>query len=359
MMAADGTFGAQGIDRKAFNLTVSGANNGGLLNISPWPSLGDTDMAQITIRHLLDHKSGFDTPDCIFRDGSRQIATEMSLGRPPTNPERIRWMLGKPLPYTPGASFYYSNFGYMVLGYIVEQHGGGYLSFLRSRVLTAAGWIPESELAIGKTLVAGRLAREPRYSNGGTGQSVFDYTAPIESLSTSYGGEFDMEALLGAGNLVASAPAMLDFGNRFRIFYPNAGVPVTGPLTDDGHDGGLAGLSSKIEVLPGNTVIFFAFNKDNSVGGLWPQIKSTIQAGTAFTWPATTSDGHWIALPAGDPNAGYGGYDAPWQGFGSSLTKTNNGSRLRLKAGASNWTGTISKRVRLDAPLGSARIGVP
>ena len=360
MLASDGAFGANGIDRKAFNLTVNGTNNGGLLSITPFQSLGDSRMAQITIRHLLDHTSGFDGPDCIFRDGSRQVANDLGLNAPPSRVDRIRWMLHQTLTSTPGTNFVYSNFGFMVLGHIIDTYGGGYINFIRNRVLTAALWVPTADVNHGRTLVGNRLPREPGYTITGNGQSVFDYSPPIDSLPYPYGGEFDLEALLGAGSLVASGHAMLTFANGWHLWYPNAGVPVTQGFPQEGyiHDGGLSGLNTRLQGRGDGVSIYLAFNRVDSVGPPFDSISALIDSGTGFTWPSTTSDGFWVSLPESDPTAGYGGYHSLWQGFGSSLTKASDGTRMRLKPGTSPWTGRITKRIRLDAPEGVARLGV-
>jgi CubicO group peptidase (beta-lactamase class C family) len=294
------------------------------------------------------------------------MANEMGISRSPTRLERMQWMLHQPLPHTPGGAFYYSNFGYMVLGYIIDTAagtvpaGGGYATFIHDRVLTMRDWVPQSEFRHGKTLEIDRATREARYLTPNTGQNVFDYSPPISVVSTAYGGEFDLEALLGAGSVVASAPAMLNFASRFRLWYPNAGVPYSGNGDWLIHDGGLAGTSARFVSRGDGVVVFMVFNKDNVVGGAYDQIAPILDAGPGadFTWPSTTSDGHWTTMPEGNPATGYGGYHSPWQGFGSTLDKSHHGSRLRLKPGNSNWTGRISKRVRLDAPEGTVRIGV-
>ena len=60
------------------------------------------------------------------------------------------------------------------------------MNFIRTRVLPPDGWTPASEVHHAATLFAGRLPRESRYSNGGTGQSVFDYSPPIDPSPHSF-----------------------------------------------------------------------------------------------------------------------------------------------------------------------------
>jgi hypothetical protein len=39
------------------------------------------------------------------------------------------------------------------------------------------------------------------------------------------------------------------------------------------------------------------------------------------------------------------------------LSSTTAGTKLHIKSGSSSWTGTISERMRIDAPFGTATIG--
>jgi hypothetical protein len=186
---------------------------------------------------------------------------------------------------------------------------------------------------------------------------VYDYSAPVnDQLPLAYGGEFDMDALLGSGNLVLSAPAMLRFAARFRLWYPDAGLPYTGNGDGYIHDGGLHGVGTRLTARGDGLVIFIA-TAGGSVGTAYNAIDATINGG-GLTWPGTSADGYWTTLPAGNASAGFGGYHAPWQGFASTLTKSGAGGRLRLNPGSSNFTGRITQKLHLDAPLGSARIGV-
>lgn len=47
-----------------------------------------------------------------------------SLAFVPTREETARWMMGVPLDYAPGSTRRYSNFGYMLLGLIIEEVTG-------------------------------------------------------------------------------------------------------------------------------------------------------------------------------------------------------------------------------------------
>ncbi len=55
-------------------------------------------------------------------------------------------------------------------------------------------------------------------------------------------------------------------------------------------------------------------------------------------------------------NAVVGGCDHPLRAMGQALV-VGAEAKLRLQPGSTNWTGTISHKVLIDAPFGTAAIG--
>jgi CubicO group peptidase (beta-lactamase class C family) len=70
-------------------------------------------------------------------------------------------------------------------------------------------------------------------------------------------------------------------------------------------------------------------------------------------WPLKWAPGTVSNLNAPAATDAYSNY----QGFQSALNRVSDGSYLRLRPGSQGWTGTIAKRVRLDAPEGTATLG--
>ncbi|HWB05967.1 MAG TPA: serine hydrolase domain-containing protein [Verrucomicrobiales bacterium] len=376
MLAADGVLGAQGLERRAFRISTNGVSNNGLINVTPFPSLGDARLADITVRHLLEHKGGFfprnaaeagGPGDPVFR--ARDIAADMGVPSPPSRTNVIRWMLGQALRHDPGDNYEYSNFGYLVLGEIIQQVSGmSYVNFLHERVFTPEMWVPQSELEGGLTERISRNAREPWYRGGGDGPSVFDNTDPVEEVDVNYGGQFNMPMLMAHGGLIASAPTMLALGNHYCLDYPDIGQ--LNPPDSENHGGALRGMQTELYRRSDGTVLFIFINKRwvNDLNGdqvpiadLKTTINDLINAGPGnhWSWPDASSDGVWVQMTDRALPDGLGGYNSPWTGFGDAVTKAQPNTRLRLKAGDSNWTGTINKRLRLDAPLGLVRLGIP
>jgi N-acyl-D-amino-acid deacylase len=109
--------GAFDLDARVFDL---------LGDVRPLP--GDTPdprLSRITVRHLLYHTGGWDRA----RSGdpnsfSERVAERMKVPLPITPEQLTRYMMGLRLDFDPGTRRRYSNFGYILLGMIVEKVEG-------------------------------------------------------------------------------------------------------------------------------------------------------------------------------------------------------------------------------------------
>ncbi len=116
-----------------------------IAHLTPAPGATvDPRWEQITVRHLLSHSGGWDRAkpnggfDPIDRPG---IAAAVVNAPAPASPETlIRYMKGMPLDFNPGEKFAYSNFGYIILGRVIERVSGmPYEEYVRARVLGPVG----------------------------------------------------------------------------------------------------------------------------------------------------------------------------------------------------------------------------
>jgi CubicO group peptidase (beta-lactamase class C family) len=114
------------------------------LGIAPWGGvLGDSRITNITVQHLLDHAGGWNqytspVHDPVFR--TIQISTNMGLNYPAAPTNVIAWMFSKPLDFAPGTTNVYSNFGYSLLGRIIEKASGkSYINYIQQDLLGNAG----------------------------------------------------------------------------------------------------------------------------------------------------------------------------------------------------------------------------
>ncbi len=103
----------------------------------------DPRLAAVTVRDLLVHAGGWDSAasgDPQSLPWSRTAAATVGAPDPPDGPAIVRFMLGWGLDFDPGAKSVYSNFGFNVLGRVIEQVAGeGYEDYVAARVLAPAG----------------------------------------------------------------------------------------------------------------------------------------------------------------------------------------------------------------------------
>ena len=125
-------------------------------------STRDPRLDQITVRHLLHHAGGWDKNESYDPMWSVWRTEEGTGAHPPiTCSDVIRFMLGQPLDFDPGTRYAYANFGYCVLGRIIEAASGQeYEEFVREHVLKPIGI---ARMWVGGTRLEERLDDEVRY----------------------------------------------------------------------------------------------------------------------------------------------------------------------------------------------------
>ena len=180
-------------------------------DLKPRPGASvNPDLRRITIRNLLQHSAGWDRDksfDPMFQ--SREIAAALGVPPPAGAEAIIRYMLDKPLQFSPGTSYAYSNFGYCVLGRVIEKTTGErYEDFVRDRILRPAG---VTSMRLGRTRPRDRAPGEVLYygfPGMGLAPSVFP-SGPAE-VPWPYGGFF-LEATDAHGGWIASATDLARF----------------------------------------------------------------------------------------------------------------------------------------------------
>jgi len=167
----------------------------------------DERWPRITLRQLLHHTGGWDRdkhggdPMFIAKEWLARKFPEFPVGSPwPI----IRHQLAQPLDFDPGTRYAYSNFGYCLLGRIIEKvTGQPYETFVQQAVLAPAGI---KRMRLGRRV--DRAADEVRY------YSKSDEDAP---------GAINFEGMDASGGWIASA---VDMG-RFTAALDN---PQRSPL---------------------------------------------------------------------------------------------------------------------------------
>lgn len=193
----------------------------------------DPRLARITVRQLLQHTGGWDRDasfDPMFR--SKRIAAETGTASPAAPHAVIRYMLGQPLDFDPDARYAYSNFGYCVLGRIIEEISGmSYERFVREKILAP---IRIKRMRLGSTLDGKQAAGEVRYYTKEPALTDSLFPDGERRVSWPYGG-FNLEAMDAHGGWIASAvdlvrfAAALDDPAHSRLLKPDTSREMYAP----------------------------------------------------------------------------------------------------------------------------------
>lgn len=158
--------------------------------------VADERVNDVTVVHLLAHKGGWDsatTGDQMF-SGDR-IARELKLTRPPKPADAVTYMLTQPLQFDPGSKEVYSNFGYCVLGRVLETvHKKPFADCLADEICKPLGI---KDLKIG---AAAEKRRDPR-----------EVWYPLVENA------FSFDIMDSHGGLIASAPALCQFLDAYFL----------------------------------------------------------------------------------------------------------------------------------------------
>lgn len=205
----------------------------------------DIRVKDITVRQLIDHQGGFSRDSDPF--GSEYLCAALNLHCPPNRETIVEYMLTQPLDFTPGDPGMvdgYSNFGYMVLGMIIERASGmSYIDYVRKAVMNPIG-VKNINFTTAHTLLTDRSSREPNYIS--TLQSPSVYTIGKEAAFADEG--FIAENWLAVGTCLSTAQALAQFASQYSLPF---GERLQGPVQKEGaHWGGMDGISSIVRQLP-------------------------------------------------------------------------------------------------------------
>ena len=136
-----------------------------LLAYEPPPNAThDPRLDTVTVEHLLVHAGGWNSAlgiDPQYQPWTLLAAHTLGAEIPAEAETIIRLVITQPLDFDPGTQSAYSNFGFNVLGRVIEHLSGQtYEQFVRDNVLTPAGI---GSMAIGGTTLAERMPGEVRY----------------------------------------------------------------------------------------------------------------------------------------------------------------------------------------------------
>ncbi len=166
------------------------------LQLKPASEWGDPQLPDITIGQLLDHRGGWDRElvyDPVFE--LRQVEKTLKLKKPARADDIVKFMLTQPLQFEPGERKAYSNFGYTLLGRVIEKATGKtYFESIDALVLRPH---QIEDIRLAHDSISDRPKREVWYP-------------PRKS-------SFSVEPLDSCGGLIASAPALCQFMEHYWI----------------------------------------------------------------------------------------------------------------------------------------------
>jgi len=200
--------------------------------------------AKVTVRHLLTHTGGTGDIFGLEFERNRLALREHS--------DYVKLFGSRGLTHEPGARQEYSNYGFVLLGAIIEKVSGvSYYEYVRSKVFRPAGMtstdsLPETED------VPGRAVGYMR-----SGSAWVPNTETLPWRGTSAGGGYStvgdllrFAQALESGKLISQA--MLAEATRPQREHYGYGFMVQGegPSRGYGHDGGAPGMNGALRVFP-------------------------------------------------------------------------------------------------------------
>jgi CubicO group peptidase (beta-lactamase class C family) len=200
------------VEAKKLSLDAKAFEAAGLLPAAREPSLADARLQDITVRQLLQHTAGWDSAksgDPMFRWGA--VAREFRVREDPNPGDIIRYMLKRTLDFDPGSRYAYSNFGYCVLGRVIEAISGQhYEAFVQNQLLKPLGI---KRMRIGATLVATEGEAHYYTADEAKVRGVFPHLT--EPVPMPYGG-FSLEVMDAHGGWLASAVDLARWAAAFE-----------------------------------------------------------------------------------------------------------------------------------------------
>jgi N-acyl-D-amino-acid deacylase len=179
------------------------------------PELDVERHRRVTIRQCLQHTGGWDRGDSfdpMFQ--SVRIAAVLKTKPPASAGDVIRFMQRWPLDFDPGTRYAYSNYGYCLLGRVIERvTGESYESYVRESVLKPMGI---SGMRIGRTKEVGRAEGEVRYHVDGEKVGLSVYAEDLGMRVSRAYGAWHIEAMDSHGGWIASAIDMARFASALE-----------------------------------------------------------------------------------------------------------------------------------------------
>lgn len=182
------------------------------------PAGGEFDKRweKITVRQCLQHTGGWDRTKKGGFDPigiPKRISEALKLDGPPTPDDIVRYMLGQPLDFDPGAKMAYSNLGYLVLGRVLESiTGAKYEAWVKKNVLAP---VKATGMALGMGVPEKRAKGEVQYYDANKRMGVCLYPPRVGQRVPLPDGAANIEGYEAHGGWISSAVDLVRFASAF------------------------------------------------------------------------------------------------------------------------------------------------
>lgn len=209
------------------------------------PDYPNKDVAsKVTVRHLLTHTGG--TGDIFGPEFDKNRLTLREHG------DYVKLYGSRGLTHEPGAEQRYSNYGFVLLGALIEKVSGtSYYDYVRSKIFQPAGMtstdsLPETEKVSDRAV--GYMRTGSAWSPN-TDTLPWRGTAAGGGYSTA-GDLFRFAQALESGKLISKT--LLAEATRAQVegYGYGFGVEGEGPLRGYGHGGGAPGMNGDLRIYP-------------------------------------------------------------------------------------------------------------
>jgi CubicO group peptidase (beta-lactamase class C family) len=209
--------------------------------------------AKVTVRHLLTHTGG--TGDFFGPEFAEQRLTLR------THDDYLKLFGARALAFEPGSKRAYSNYGFILLGALIEKLSGmSYYDYVDRKVYAPAGMkdtgsLPESTQVPGRAV--GYMKRDGAWVRN-------DDTLPWRGTAAG-GGYSTAPDLLRFAQALESGKLISKESLRLATTPPGLGFIASGegPLRTYGHSGGASGMNGDLRIYPeSGTVVIALTNLD-------------------------------------------------------------------------------------------------
>src|SRR4051794_886658 len=209
------------------------------------PDYPNKDVAtKVTVRHLLTHTGG--TGDIFGPDFDKNRLTLREHG------DYLKLYGARGPDHEPGGEFRYSNYGFVLLGALIEKVTGmSYYDYVQSKIYQPAGMSSTGSLTEAEAVPN----RSVGYMKGKSGWEPNTDTLPWRGTSAGGGystaGDFLRFAqALESGKLISKASLAAATTPNKESYGFGFGIKGEGPLRGYGHGGGAPGMNGELQIYP-------------------------------------------------------------------------------------------------------------